>query len=109
MEFFIGLVAHGEVDPCLLIYNALIVGESVKAFFPVAGAHPAFSEASESHLAGGKVDDGVIDASAPESTAGSDFFGGLLLFGEDIESQRMRHGVDVADGFIQCIVGKDRH
>lgn len=65
----VGLVAHGQVDPQLFVYDALIVGEGLKACFAVVGTHAALPEAAEAHLAGGQMDDGVIDAAASEAAA----------------------------------------
>ena len=70
MDVFIRLVAHGQVQPGLFIYDTLFVGEGVKSGFPMISPHPAFPKAAEAHFAGGKVDDGVVDAAAAEAAAG---------------------------------------
>ena len=36
-------------------------------------SHAAFSDTAERHLAGGEVDDGIIDAAAAKMTSGKDF------------------------------------
>lgn len=65
----VGLIPHGKIQPGFFVYNALIVGEGVKAVPAVVGSHAAFAEASKAHLAGGKMDDGVVDAAAAEAAA----------------------------------------
>ena len=70
MELLIRLVTHGQIQPGLFIYNTLIMREGVKSGFSVISSHPAFPEAAEAHLAGGEMNDGVVDAAAAEAAAG---------------------------------------
>ncbi len=109
MDVFIRLVAHGQVQPGLFIYDTLFVGEGVKSGFPMISPHPAFPKAAEAHFAGGKVDDGVVDAAAAEAAAGRYPAGKCLIPGEYVERQRMGHGVEVADDLILGVVSEDRH
>ena len=85
----IGLIPHREVDPCLLVHDALIVGECVESGLTVVSTHAAFPEAAEAHLRGGKVDDGVVDAASAEAAARGHLPCGLLVRGEDVQRQRM--------------------
>ena len=80
----IWLVSHWQIQPCFFVYNTLIVGEGMKTVFAMVGTHSAFTKAAKSHLTGCQVDDGVIDTSASESTAGSNFFRSFFVGGEDI-------------------------
>ena len=36
----------------------------------MVGTHTAFTKAAKSHIAGGKMNNGIIDTAAAESTAG---------------------------------------
>ena len=56
----------------------------MKTVFAMVGTHTAFAKAAKSHLTGCQMDDGIIDASASESTAGSNFFRSFFVGGEDI-------------------------
>ena len=51
IELPIRLIPHRQIQPGLLVHNALIVGKSVKAVPAVVGAHAALAAASEAHLA----------------------------------------------------------
>lgn len=105
----IGLIPHREVDPCLLVHDALIVGECVESGLTVVSTHAAFPEAAEAHLRGGKVDDGVVDTAAAEAAARGHLPCGLLVRGEDVQRQRMGHGIDPPDDFVQAVEYQDRH
>ena len=107
--FPIGLIPHREIDPCLFVHDALIVAECVKSGLAVVSAHAAFPKAAETHLRGGKVDDGVIDAAAAEAAARGHFPCSLFVRGEDVQRQRMRHGVDPPDDFVQTVEYQDWH
>src|SRR5699024_4994691 len=93
----------------LFVYDALIVCECIESCLAVVSAHTAFSEAAEAHLRGGKVDDGVVDAAAAEAAASGHFPCSLLVRGEDIQRQRMGHGIDPPDDFVQAVEYQDRH
>ena len=82
IDLSIGLVAHGKIQPGLFVHNTFIMGESIKSGLPVISAHAAFSEPAKSHLACGKVDDGVIDASAAEAAQGGYFLHRIFVGGE---------------------------
>ena len=58
------LIAHGKVYPGFFVYNALVVGKCLEPVFSVVRAHSAFAKAAESHFARGKMNDGIINASA---------------------------------------------
>ena len=80
----IWLVSHWQIQPCFFVHDTLIVGEGMKTVLAMVGTHSAFTKAAKSHLTGSQVDDGVIDTSASESTAGSNFFRSFFVGGEDI-------------------------
>ena len=107
VEPFIWLVTHGQIKPVLFIYDTFIVREGVKSGFSVICPHSAFPEAAEAHLVCGKVNDGIVDAAAAEAAAGCDPAGKCLIPGEDIERQRMRKGVEIADDLILRVIGED--
>ncbi len=109
IPFLIRLISHRQVNPGLLVYNTLIMGKCIKSVFSVVSSHSARTESAESHLVGCKVDDRIVDTSAAVTAAGSYSSCRGLVIGKDIERQRMRHGVDIADRFVQRIVGEDRH
>lgn len=89
IELPIRLIPHRQIQPGLLVHNALIVGKSVKAVPAVVGAHAALAEASEAHLAGGQMDDGVVDAAASEAAARGDMPGHTFVGGKEIQGQRV--------------------
>lgn len=45
IKLFVRLVAHGKIQPCLFVYNALVMGEGRKALPSVVGAHTALAKA----------------------------------------------------------------
>ena len=100
IKLSIRLIPHGQIQPGFFIYHAFFMGKGFKAFFSVVGTHAAFSEAAEAHLAGGKMNDRIIDASASKAAVCRDFFSGAAVTGKDIQCQRVGQGVDSADGFI---------
>ena len=104
----IPLIPHRKIDPGFLIYNTFIMGEGSEAVDSVVGAHAAFSEAAESHIAGCEMDENIVDAAAAETAPGSYFLGGFFVVSEDVESQGMSHGVDSCDGTSERVVGEDR-
>ena len=79
VDFSVGLVTHGKVDPCLFVHNTLVMGEGIESLFSVIGSHSAFSESAESHLCGRQMDNGVVDASAAVIASGSDLFGSFFV------------------------------
>ncbi len=109
MDLPVGLIAHGQVQPGFFVYNALIMGEGVKAGLSVISSHTAFAKSSEAHFCGGQVDDGVVDTSSAESAAGGDFFCRCFVRGKEIKSQRMRHGVDSGDYFFLTVEYQHGH
>ena len=52
------------------------------------------------------MDNGIVDAATTESTAGSDFLYDSLIRGEQIQSERMGHGLNLGDSFIRCLVSQ---
>ena len=74
VQLSIWLIAHRQIEPCLFVYDTLVVSESIKADLPVVGSHAALAETAESHFCGGEMDDGIVDASSAKSAAGDDFF-----------------------------------
>ena len=60
--------------------------EAFKSFFSMIASHAAFSDTAERHLAGGEVDDGIVDAAAAKMASGKDFLFGSRIFGEKIEN-----------------------
>lgn len=109
MHLPIRLIPHRQIDPSLLIHDTLVVRECVETDLSVISAHTAFAEAAESHFRGGQMDDRVIDASAAEAAARGHLLCRCIVGSEEVKSQRMRHGIDVSDHFIQAVEYKDRH
>ena len=109
MQFPIGLIPHRQVNPGLFIYNTLIVGECVKTNFSVVSTHAAFAESSKSHFRGGQVNDGVINTSSAEAAAGSDFLCRHFVGGKEVKRQRMGHGIDTVNYFVQTVKSQDWH
>ena len=72
VELVVRLVAHRQVQPSLLVHDALVMGECVKSSLAMVGSDAALPEAAKSHMAGGQMDDGVVDAAAAEAAAGGD-------------------------------------
>ena len=102
------LIPHRQINPCFLIYNTLVMGESPETIDSVVGSHTAFSEATEAHIAGGKVNQYIIDTATTETAPGSYFPGGFFIVSEDVEGQRMCHGIDLCHSASERIVGKNR-
>ena len=69
MYFPVGLIPHRQVDPCLFIYNTLIVGESIKTYLAVISPHTTFAESSKSHFSSSQMNDCIVDTASSESTA----------------------------------------
>lgn len=67
------LIPHRQVDPCLFVYNALVMGKGFEAFLTVIASHTAFPETAEWHFAGGEVNDHIIDTATAEATFRGDF------------------------------------
>lgn len=86
----IGLVAHRQVHPRLLIHDALGVGEDVEALLAVVSAHAALTNASEAHLTGGQMDDGVVDAATAVGAAGSHLADTRAVGGKQVKGQPVR-------------------
>ena len=107
VELPVRLIPHGKIQPGFLVHDALVVGKGPETFSAMVGAHSALSEAAESHFAGGKVNDRIVDASAAESAERHDSAGGASVLGEEIKRQRVLHGVDLSDRLIQSIKGYD--
>ena len=63
------LIPHRQVDPCLFIYDTLIVGESIETNLAVISSHTTFTESTKSHFSSSQMNDRIIDASATESAA----------------------------------------
>ena len=100
------LISHRQIDPRLFIYDTLVMGECIKSCFPVIATHAALAESSEWHLACSQMNDSVVDASSAESASGCNLLSGVAVICEDIEREWMWHSVNVADDFIQRIVGQ---
>lgn len=100
IEISIRLVTHRQIQPGLFIYDALIMRKGIKSILSVIGAHSTFAKTSKAHFACGKVNDGIIDASASESAPGDYFTGKCFITGEDIKGKRMGEGIDVANDLI---------
>lgn len=69
MLFPVRLIPHRQIEPSLFIYDALVVGECIKADLSVVSAHAAFAETAKAHLRGGEVDDSIVDASSAKPAA----------------------------------------
>lgn len=102
------LVPHRKINPGFFIYNTLIMRKCPEAVDAVVGAHAAFAEAAEAHIAGGQMDEDIVDAASAETAPGSYFPGGFFVAGEEVEGQWMSHGVDLCYGTSERVVGEDR-
>ena len=102
------LIPYRQIHPGFLIDYASLMCEAVKSFFSMIASHAAFSDTAERHLAGGEVDDGIVDAAATKMTSGKDFLFGSRIFGEKIECKRVGMGFDLLDCIIQVRIGKYR-
>ena len=69
-------------------------------------SHAAFSDTAKWHLAGSKMDNGIVDAATAKMTSGKDFLFGSRIFGEKIECKRVWMGFDLPDCIIQVRIGK---
>ena len=84
VQFLIWLIPHRKIEPCLFINDALVVCKGIEAVFSVIRSHAALSEAAESHFAGGKMDDRIVDTSAAETALGDYFSGNPVVVCEDV-------------------------
>src|SRR5699024_9117292 len=109
MQLLVWLITYRQVNPGFLIYDTLVVGESIKADFSMISAHAAFTKSSKSHFCSGKMDDRIIDAATAESAAGSHFFCRRFVGSKEVQRQRMRHGIDFTDHVIQVVKCQNRH
>ena len=75
----VGLVPHGKIQPGFFVHNAFFMGKGIKACFSVIGSHTALAKASEAHLTGSQMNDGIIDAPTPKAAAGGDPPGNRLI------------------------------
>ena len=100
------LVTHGEVQPGFFIHDAFAVGKGGEAVFSVVGAHSARAEAAESHFAGGKMDDGVVDAASAKAATGSHLLCRLFIGGKQVEGEGACRGIDRLYGIVQGIIGE---
>ena len=87
MEFCIGLITHGKIQPGLFVYDALIMGKGIKAGFSVIRTHSALAKTAKSHFTGGQMNDGVIDAASAKATGLGDFFCQGLFFRKKPEDE----------------------
>src|SRR5699024_1437118 len=71
-------------------------------------AHAAGAESAKSHLTGGQMDDGIVDAASAEPAVSHDLSGIGPVSGEVIQGQRMWETVDLSDCFFQRMPGDDR-
>ena len=101
----VGLIAHRQVDPILLIHNGFIVSKRVKAGLAVVRAHTALAHAAKAHSASGKVDDHVVDTSAAVGELGGH---AILMIGKQIERKGLLPLFQVADHSIKIIKGQHR-
>ena len=101
IEFPVRMIAHGKIRPGFFGYDAFGVGKGEKTGFSVVGTHATLAEAAEAHLAGGQMDDGIVDAATAKNAMGSHKPGSLFVTGEKIKRQRMSHGIDLCDGVFQ--------
>ena len=79
IELPVGLVPHGKIQPGFFVHNAFFMGKGIKACFSVIGSHTALAKASEAHLTGSQMNDGIIDAPTPKAAAGGDPPGNRLI------------------------------
>ena len=84
------------------------MGEGSEAIDSVIGSHTAFTKAAKAHVAGGKVNQYIIDTATTETAPRSYFPGGFFIVSEDVEGQRVRHGIDLCNSTSERIVGKNR-
>ena len=71
-------------------------------------SHSAFPDTAERHLAGGKVDDSIVDAATAKMTSGKNLLFSSKIFSEKLECKRVRMGLDLPDCIIQVRIGKYR-
>ena len=71
------------------------MGEGIKPTLPVIRTHAALAKAAKAKLAGGEMNNGVIDASASEATMIHHFFCRGFILRKNIECQRVGYCMDV--------------
>ena len=71
-------------------------------------SHAAFSDTAKWHLAGSKMDNGIVDAATAKMTSGKDFLFHSRIFSEKIERKRVRMSFNLPDRIIQVRISKHR-
>ena len=84
------------------------MGEGSETVDSVIRAHATFPEAAKAQIAGGQVDQDIVNTATAEAAPGSYFPGGFFVAGEEVEGQWMRHGVDLCYGTSKGIVGENQ-
>ena len=102
------LIAEREVYPAFLVGDALQMGESVETVFAVVVAHTAFAYATERHIVGSQVNDGVVHAAAAEVQSLQEIIPDSRVIGEYVARERARAGVDVLYDVVEIGVTDDR-
>ena len=99
-----GLVAHGQIRPRLLVHDGFVVGEGVEALLAVVAAHAALPHAAEAHLAGGRVDDHVVDTAAAVGQLRRDALYVPSVPREQVERQGLVLGLQLIHIISSCLI-----
>ena len=102
------LVPYWQIHPGLFIYNTSLMGKTCKSILSVIASHAAFSDTAKWHLAGSKMDNGIVDTSTTKMTSGKDFLFHSRIFSEKIERKRVRMSFNLPDRIIQVRISKHR-
>ena len=84
------------------------MAEGFKTLFAVIASHTASADTAESHVAGGQMNDGIVDAAAAEGHTAEEPLLHSLIPGEQVAGQRMGTAVDECNGFLNGIIGDYR-
>ena len=106
-EGFVGLIAHGKVDPSLFVYNALCVRETEESLLAVVGAHAAQAHAAEAHFGGRKVNHYVIHAPAAELHARGKLLRGLFSGRKEIQRKRGAARIDIRNDLFFVLIDEN--
>src|SRR5215468_10027831 len=101
-------IADAGVDPRAVVEDAAGVGEGLEAPAPVILPHPGVADPAEWQFRYQRVQGAVVDDRIAGFGHAQDLVGDVVVFGEDIQAERVRvavhpvdyalHGADFEDG-----------
>ena len=104
----IRLIAHRQVKPCILLHDALLMAEGLKALLSVIRAHTAVSHSAKAHGRGRQMNDRVINAAPSEGGAPQKHLLYTFILCENIKGKRLGTSIHKGQRFVHRPNGQDR-